>query len=1546
MKDYDIMDDKLIEELSEKNYDHLSKKDNGVYYFDELIFVADMLNNAFELFGEPAAAEKVSAIGNKMLEDKTIIGMKVFDNPSNALHVPSQSHMIKHYKIPDGDANRFLSGVSKALAYIEVLEKKFPDEKSIERRVLNIIKNYAKTVTEHDNYLDVLALDPLYANVINSAFATFPVPMFSKGKINGQHVYEYDRDKYIKLMKDMRLIEFVEEKQKFFMEQAIPYADAFRKGTLSDTQAANYYFKYKEHMEKLRELNKGLFLANIVNKDIEKCKTIITNNYKINFVDRFYTPVDKMIRKNDRFMDKGWPVADLPLLIEITNWYEKVEGMTDPASRTYVERMAKEAKDILSDITPVYRKLTETTITNSKVRKKLLKEFNALYRKYEKIITSNNGLTSEYIEKRSEHVYKDNEFRMMAKKTEDEKVNKFFGDVRNLYYLQKSNVNKLDVIVHLAGIHPCIAEYRMREDYNSIDKLNEIGIYNNRELGNVVGELEAMMNDFLGAYTDDIDGYRQILKDIGTLRARIALEFGKERKRYYDSVSENDPDRERKIDYITANAGGTDQRLRSVNDTFSSLYGSVKRKQPYALVMEIMKNKGMSIEDATIGEIIEICGLKPSEGIKFFADTLGGQVLPDDNFVEKVRKSKGMPVKGKLDEREADDLISGLDGLLRDGFTAAMLQEAFDEFRETLSGDETDDFAKGVKLCNSNYTLGLNKSDVPERNVQYKEWVVKEGKAIAESYKKSNSFDNIKREFNYLNLGAKESFRELDFSENADNLNNYYNLLEDNTHWYKGGSSRNFDKMMGAFKRLKDCGDKLAKLNRKPDEKELMDYLALAVETENLAQFYLVNKKSVNSDYARKRVQLVTDIHNKLVENIRLFNDSQMSEMAGKANRDNSRLNESADLFSSNKRITKKLIDMYARGANFRAIYQGDNYNDDMLGKLPKGSYSLERNAPYAIAMMVLCAEADDNGNRLYTFDDIMDNDKLQAEKRRIFDTVVRKISESADKDKKVSGEAQKWIASAIYKGQKASIDMMDEEMAGISFTDSNVIGSDKFCKIMALSAAQFDVWQEMKHCNNEIMELVKPDHPDIRSYEGYKEYITTLNGPVSNVYLAVNKLAGEYDRLMQGEEPDYGNIVKDNLQIQLAFNMFKEWEKAKGGKTFSKWALDNNLMEKYSNILTAGMNISFPMAEMTDNEMKKWMLESIADGSMFANLRYIGADEPKKNAGNEAEGDTSDLSLEEGRYEYMASPLFSGIPSYVELAKEWKVITGDKNKLKEQLEKTAAKLDKYIEKADGDRVVIPYIKQAKTAAADIYDIINDNKPLTGAAREKAKDAVRKIMSFRFLREFEKAGIKGRDLKTAVKAAVTSVPELDKNMEYLSKAFLAELAFTDKGKEIAKASPDRMFAGKAAIALNNLERKNYRGKDSEFVRDAAYAFTAQQLRVKGELKDDKTGIVVPAAKYADKLAKSSTFKESLKTGEPKKYMPGPSVAKMAGNDKAYRNRIAEEAQKENMKKIKEEFKNTLNSKADRKSVNPQRNMSEASAENQGKKGRSASVNHH
>ena len=126
----------------------------------------------------------------------------------------------------------------------------------------------------------------------------------------------------------------------------------------------------------------------------------------------------------------------------------------------------------------------------------------------------------------------------------------------------------------------------------------------------------------------------------------------------------------------------------------------------------------------------------------------------------------------------------------------------------------------------------------------------------------------------------------------------------------------------------------------------------------------------------------------------------------------------------------------------------------------------------------------------------------------------------------------------------------------------------------------------------------------------------------------------------------------------------------------------------------------------------------------------------------------------------------------------------------------------------------------------------------------------------------------------------------DISLAYIGRAKMDNIISTNYVSQLVEMSKNGKFIGKACVALNNLKKKDYTGKEKELVSDAAYAMTGQILRVNGEIPEDiATGNKLTAEQFYNSLNTNPVFKNNLPVDpNDKKTILPKEIYKMATND--------------------------------------------------------------
>ncbi|MCR4715852.1 MAG: hypothetical protein K5656_01600 [Lachnospiraceae bacterium] len=155
--------------------------------------------------------------------------------------------------------------------------------------------------------------------------------------------------------------------------------------------------------------------------------------------------------------------------------------------------------------------------------------------------------------------------------------------------------------------------------------------------------------------------------------------------------------------------------------------------------------------------------------------------------------------------------------------------------------------------------------------------------------------------------------------------------------------------------------------------------------------------------------------------------------------------------------------------------------------------YSVSRTAPISVAMFLLASQG-------YSFDDIMDNDRIKDVKTKAYEEVMSKMLDSENE------ESQKWIAKTLHEGRIAINGMVKDEIYKINFTDPNVIKDERYCRLVHLSHAYFDAFQEGGHCSKYLDSYAAEVNYDLKGYDSYMDEWAKNRLPTINLFAAYEK--------------------------------------------------------------------------------------------------------------------------------------------------------------------------------------------------------------------------------------------------------------------------------------------------------------------------------------------------------------------------------------------------------------------------------------------------------
>ena len=471
-------------------------------------------------------------------------------------------------------------------------------------------------------------------------------------------------------------------------------------------------------------------------------------------------------------------------------------------------------------------------------------------------------------------------------------------------------------------------------------------------------------------------------------------------------------------------------------------------------------------------------------------------------------------------------------------------------------------------------------------------------------------------------LAGKKGFKEA-VREQTKNIDEFVNDLKKVDGWT---SSPNFKNLKNGLNELKTFSDKLNKNSKELTTNDLKKYNELVNNVGKLADTYLENKKNINSDYARSRVSAVKKIKagiNTLSEAFKDAPEEFKKETEQKILGDKYKLYDQFESVSGD-------------GA---AAFWGEKYKDPNTRSKGEGAYSITRSAGISVSVFALA------NTGKYSFEDIMDPAKLHVEKQAMFDKVASAMQHPTP-------ESQKWIAETIYNGQKTTENMINEQAKLVDFSKADIRNDKRFCQMLHMSHIQFDAWQEMAHCQNEIMELARKDHPEMKEYNDYKEWWSGRQGTLSSLNTALCNKRKDIVNAVSSNNYNYsGTIVQSTINEKMLMDDLANMQKEKKDIPFSEWVTPEKSQEYFISNNLAAASVKNQVDYIANNpEDARALCAKFADGSIVKNTSisvdmsnatvtvsgFPSVDEMKKIAETERFLEKTDAALgrlENGKY-------------------------------------------------------------------------------------------------------------------------------------------------------------------------------------------------------------------------------------------------------------------------------------------------------------------------
>ena len=422
-------------------------------------------------------------------------------------------------------------------------------------------------------------------------------------------------------------------------------------------------------------------------------------------------------------------------------------------------------------------------------------------------------------------------------------------------------------------------------------------------------------------------------------------------------------------------------------------------------------------------------------------------------------------------------------------------------------------------------------------------------------------------------------------TNNARMIEEIYQTVKGNN--YRGGSP-NYDNMKNKLEELRNYTRDLARYNDTIGSMDAKKYQKLVKEFDDLSEKYLTEKTTVSGSYARNRVAGVKNARLKILASmpnidhaIKTMQEDKLEEVIG------DKFKNYDDFSSENQKNT----------------YYGNKYRSVHSRTIPFGAkkYTLGRTAGISVAMLALAATGE------YTLEDLMDPEKKKNEKAEMFDKVATAMKNSN------KPENQKWIAEQIYKGQKATDKIFNEEMKYVDFSNPDVLKDKKMGMLCNLYEARFDAEQELtRECSDEYIAIARKENPNIRT----KADIKVVWSPLTDISKTINTMKKYAVRAATEKNPDVlrddvANLMACRPKIDAYLKLMDDTREEKGDTPVNEWFPEGTSDEfklKVDGMAKAITDTGKYLGK--DPKMIKNLMPKLIDGSYMKNVKVEPAPE------------------------------------------------------------------------------------------------------------------------------------------------------------------------------------------------------------------------------------------------------------------------------------------------------------------------------------------------
>ena len=320
----------------------------------------------------PDFSKEIENLSIEMMTIEAEMGFK----KKTRLYLPNDEGRDSHIFITDDPEvkNGINAFREKYNDFMNRISAAYTDPNSVQYRLINVIKKNSELLDD-PAHLDKLSGFPEYYKALKCSFMDMPDSNFAAGiGENDNPVYKSDLARYQKFMSNHVFLDQIEDKQNFFINEYLPYAEKRKNGTLTSEEAVDYNSAYLNHLIKQKEYFETIMSYGKDDPDIAASKMC---NNPIQFEgdwqgDRFGKMTLDKINRNIDAMGRGWPAADMNFLDELHLIQLKLADMAENSNQGFTAEEQKAAKRLQSKMKKPYNNILKKNISSPEERMELI----------------------------------------------------------------------------------------------------------------------------------------------------------------------------------------------------------------------------------------------------------------------------------------------------------------------------------------------------------------------------------------------------------------------------------------------------------------------------------------------------------------------------------------------------------------------------------------------------------------------------------------------------------------------------------------------------------------------------------------------------------------------------------------------------------------------------------------------------------------------------------------------------------------------------------------------------------------------------------------------------------------------------------------------------------------------------------------------------------------------------------------------------------------------------------------------------------------------